>query len=301
MSFETTTLREYSDDAILSEIRRVAEELGGKPRLSIREFDKRSKVASTTVRKRFGSWRRGLARAGLEVGVSPNALQISADEIAALVKEIASKTGVSSLTQLEFTSRTGIGQKAILNRFSAWRDVLAAAGLEPTALGRRYSDDDCFENVLRLWTHYGRQPTFAELNRPPSNVGSKAYKRRWGGWRNALHAFVEQVNKAPEPVAQTHDPAEAVTTCQSGRTELDVPRSITLAVRYKVLSRDRFRCVLCGRSPAKDPSIELHVDHILAWSRGGTNVLENLRTTCSARNLGKGDKLETNSPTPLVA
>jgi hypothetical protein len=57
-----------------------------------------------------------------------------------------------------------------------------------------YSDEECFENVLALWTHFGRQPRFAELNRPPSTVGSKACIGRWGGWRRALGAFVARVN-----------------------------------------------------------------------------------------------------------
>ncbi|MCL4507775.1 MAG: HNH endonuclease [Chloroflexi bacterium] len=35
--------------------------------------------------------------------------------------------------------------------------------------------------------------------------------------------------------------------------------------------------------------MELHVDHILAWSKGGETVLENLQTLCSVCNLGKSN------------
>jgi hypothetical protein len=49
-----------------------------------------------------------------------------------------------------------------------------------------------------LWTHYGRQPHFAETKRPPSTVGSKAYIIRWGGWRAALSAFIKYVNQEPQ-------------------------------------------------------------------------------------------------------
>ena len=67
------------------------------------------------------------------------------------------------------------------------------------------------------------------------------------------------------------------------------PRNINLRLRYKVLKRDNFKCVICGRSPAKNPDIELQVDHIIPYSKGGETVIENLRTLCSECNLGKSD------------
>lgn len=66
-------------------------------------------------------------------------------------------------------------------------------------------------------------------------------------------------------------------------------RSISQRLRYKVLSRDNFKCCACGASPAKDPSVELHVDHIIPWSKGGETVLDNLQTLCSKCNIGKSD------------
>ena len=55
-------------------------------------------------------------------------------------------------------------------------------------------------------------------------------------------------------------------------------RSIPDKLRYQVLKRDNFKCCACGASPAKDPSVELHIDHILPWAKGGETVLENLQT-----------------------
>jgi 5-methylcytosine-specific restriction endonuclease McrA len=72
-----------------------------------------------------------------------------------------------------------------------------------------------------------------------------------------------------------------------------------LAMRYRVLRRDRFRCQICGRSPAKDLGVELHVDHIVPWSKGGQNTEENLRTLCSKCNLGRGQKTKCFDPKPL--
>lgn len=66
-------------------------------------------------------------------------------------------------------------------------------------------------------------------------------------------------------------------------------RVVSDKLRYQVLKRDCFKCCACGASPAKDSSVELHVDHIVPWSKGGETVLQNLQTLCSRCNLGKGD------------
>ena len=66
-------------------------------------------------------------------------------------------------------------------------------------------------------------------------------------------------------------------------------RVISSRLRYKVMKRDSFKCCACGASPAKDPAVELHIDHIIPWSKGGETRLENLQTLCSRCNLGKSD------------
>jgi len=54
--------------------------------------------------------------------------------------------------------------------------------------------------------------------------------------------------------------------------------------------RDGFTCKKCGRSPMNEMGgIELHVDHILPWSKGGETVQNNLETKCKKCNLGKGN------------
>ncbi len=66
-------------------------------------------------------------------------------------------------------------------------------------------------------------------------------------------------------------------------------RVISNKLRYTVLKRDNFKCCACGASPAKDSSVELHIDHVIPWSKGGETTLENLQTLCSKCNLGKSD------------
>ena len=81
--------------------------------------------------------------------------------------------------------------------------------------------------------------------------------------------------------------------CQTSKIKKDnihrTSRAVSDSLRYKVLKRDNFKCCACGASPAKDPSVELHIDHIIPWSKGGETELDNLQVLCSKCNLGKSD------------
>jgi hypothetical protein len=300
MTFELETLEDYSDDAILAELRRVAEATKGQ-RLTIERFNSLSRVHSTTLRYRFGSWQAALDKAGISEQVAPRFRVLVRDEVIQALRYFATENPGVSATRECIAERLGVDAGSLTRRFGKWKDVLSEVGIPPVPLGRRYTEEECFENILALWTHYGRQPHFNELKHPPSAVGPKAYIRRWGGWRAALSAFVTSVNekgtlslnqRTAEPNADI--PVLAVHA-------IPAPRSIPLALRYRILCRDKFRCVICGASPAKNVGVELHVDHIHPWSRGGQNVEGNLRILCCRCNLGKGVKLEDAKQLPSPA
>ncbi len=79
--------------------------------------------------------------------------------------------------------------------------------------------------------------------------------------------------------------------CQQSKKAHKTSREIPDGLRYKILKRDNFKCCACGASPAKDPSVELHIDHIVPWSKGGETVIENLQVLCSKCNIGKSNSL----------
>lgn len=64
-------------------------------------------------------------------------------------------------------------------------------------------------------------------------------------------------------------------------------RIIPTMVKKTVWERDGGKCVICG---AVD---ELHFDHDIPYSKGGTSVTaENVRILCARHNLSKSDKIE---------
>ena len=114
-----------------------------------------------------------------------------------------------------------------------------------TNSGKRYSDEECFENLMQVWLHYGRQPTHKEIQRPPSIVGPKAYIGRWGTWSKALEAFVERVNREGDETADTGDetvepPAKAGSSTRPTNRRLaeEDKHEIKLGLRWKVIMRE---------------------------------------------------------------
>lgn len=62
---------------------------------------------------------------------------------------------------------------------------------------------------------------------------------------------------------------------------------VTPRIRMEVLERDGYRCQKCGASSSS--GAELHVDHKVPISWGGTSDMYNLQTLCRECNLGKGN------------
>jgi hypothetical protein len=309
--FRLNRLSERSDEALVAEIRRVAAIMRGES-LTKQRFQKHARVHPTTLCKRFGSWKECLDVAGLGhlysgASVTPKMRRcqqtkaLSDDAILDEIRSVAKQLGSTSLTVEQFSSCSTCSADAVRRRFGSWRAGLQKAGVVLTPLGSRYSDEECFENLLQVWTHYGRQPQHDEMKLAPSTVGPKAYTLRWGTWLKALEAFVNRMNQADDPAdascETTPDMCQidpiAVHESRRGTTSEADRRDIKLGLRWKVFVRDRFRCVKCGASPATDPTCrQIHADHILPFSKGGKTVLDNLQTLCERCNLGKGNRVE---------
>ncbi|MBI3319102.1 MAG: HNH endonuclease [Candidatus Omnitrophica bacterium] len=83
---------------------------------------------------------------------------------------------------------------------------------------------------------------------------------------------------------------ETKSTSAHSSVNLRKGREISLTLRYAILKRDGFRCVKCGGSPATQPGVQLHIDHVQPWTKGGVTSQENLQTLCEECNLGKSNR-----------
>lgn len=204
---------------------------------------------------------------------------VDSSELLADLRRVAQLLGTSGVSQPQYKKNGAYDTTTVGRRFGSWNKAILEAGLS-LCNEIDISDARLFENLFILWQHYGRQPRRSELQHFPSTISQSPYNRRFGSWTASLKAFVDYANSSAleSPVAipkQEHDIA---------------PREPSLRLRWKVLHRDHFTCCCCGRSPASTIGLELHVDHIIPWSKGGQTILENLRTLCSDCNLGKSNE-----------
>jgi HNH endonuclease len=69
--------------------------------------------------------------------------------------------------------------------------------------------------------------------------------------------------------------------------DLDHNRIIPTSVKLEVWKRDKAKCIQCGSTN------NLHFDHILPYSKGGTSLkAENIQLLCARHNLQKHDKIQ---------
>lgn len=209
----------------------------------------------------------------------PKNVPVSFEELINDLKKVALENNTDVLPQRLYKKYGKYDVTNISRRFGTWNKALLNAGLKPGNI-INYSDEELFENILNIWQHKGKQPVRRDLNLEPSKISQYPYNRRFKSWSETLRCFVEYANENDNTV---------IKSSESKNITQKINRDPSLRLRFQVLKRDNFTCVKCGASPAKDRSVELHVDHIRPWSKGGETIYENLQTLCLKCNLGKSN------------
>lgn len=306
MKFELNDYRnEITDEEIIEDIKRVAQELEH-DYISISTYRKCGKYSQTAIQGHFGTWKNALSIAGLRSERTKSELKrIKNEDYYADLQRIAKQLKKDTVLYEEYRQYGKYAAEHVFSRFKTWDKAMLAAGLQPTGLARsRIDEQTLFDELERIWTKLGRQPTSTDITKGNiSKYSLDTYKRRFGGWRKALEAFVEYINlDSSEEIDEEEIKGNKINDQDNISKTVNVEkplqkkehrtsRNINARMRFKVLKRDNFKCCACGASPAKDPSVDLHVDHIIPWAKGGETVIDNLQTLCSKCNLGKSDIL----------
>ena len=306
--------RNISNEDLINDVLRV-KMIYGKDTLTRTEYKVYGKYNKNIFSLRFGGWNKVLCACGLRVTARQEAgakgfhhhTHVTDEQLISDLLRVSHVIGKTSFSSQDYRKHGRWSRKTYFKRFVTWNNALKCAGLQPSEKysNQRIDDQKILEEIERLWVKLGRQPTATDIKNGESRYSFSTFTSHFGSWRNALSSFIKYVNgkdeqdlskdeiltapshPTPFPVPN-HLPInsdEEVEVAQKHKT----PREPNLRLRFKVLQRDQFKCCICGASPAKDPTVELHVDHIFPWSKGGETVLENLQTLCFKCNNGKSN------------
>ena len=291
-----------SRDELLQELRRVWNEFGRRPTYG--EFKSRSAIGMAVFERTFGSWKRAIMELASQDGsvVSwAKGTHCTRELLPSEMRSVAAKNIGSAFLYANYRDLGGTYSIGTFQKhFGSWRNAASAIGCKygRSPAFQTFSDEQFFAEIQRVWELLGRQPTLGEMKAQGSKMSCKTFQRRFGSWMRAIHAFCEDRNIAEANTAEAPQADESIAIKPSRAAKVEpsivviekcTPRQPSLRLRFRVFQRDRFSCQACGRSPATEPGVVLHVDHIIPYSGLGETVLENLQTLCNHCNLGKSD------------
>lgn len=219
----------------------------------------------------------------------PRQDRIAEELIIAELKRIAELVGCRTFTRHEFDQLSSVCKgSVVLSRFKTWKIALEATGLNLRPHKKTRKDkipqEDLIRELARIWRQLGHRPSKTEWDNSDAKYSYTTYKTRFGGWVNACMALVEGGAEFEPSTRQSNQSIERISEIPKEKS-----RNVPLKMRLAVLKRDDYKCVLCGRSPAMNAGVILHIDHIIPYANGGETVKDNLRTLCAECNWGKGN------------
>ena len=208
------------------------------------------------------------------------------------LKRVAEGLGRNKFSSREYDNVGKYTSGTIGVRFGSWNKALQKAGLDIILIqNQNISDRELFENIEKIWISLGQQPTYRDIRPPTSIYSTHQYLSKFGTWRKALEAFVEFINTTDDQsmeivIPETQEEISEVAQEKEIIFKHKTKRNPSERLKVQVLMRDGNKCRLCGITVTGE---NIHFDHILAWSKGGETVLENIQVLCALHNLAKGN------------
>jgi len=108
----------------------------------------------------------------------------------------------------------------------------------------------------------------------------------YNGLFKLIDAWQEQSNARKVFKFKLELTDENINEQENGLVNIEHNRIIPTSVKLEVWKRDKGKCVICGSSD------NLHFDHIIPYSKGGSSlVAENIQLLCARHNLEKRDRI----------
>ena len=144
------------------------------------------------------------------------------------------------------------------------------------------TENGLFARAAQLHRDRGDEPELVHVyEKIKSNIWTfNGVFRLVDAWKEETHGrsvFKFKLELVDDPTAELRDAPQ----------DLEHNRVIPSDVKVTVWKRDEGRCVTCGSTD------NLHFDHVLPFSKGGSSlVAENVQLLCARHNLAKSDRIE---------
>ncbi|MDO8630614.1 MAG: HNH endonuclease [Phycisphaerales bacterium] len=195
-------LANVTETDLFKEIDRIWRARGRRP--TYPEFNQASQLGIRVYVTRYGSWTKAIqafckANQIPVQGLGMARARPTRDILLNELRSVQLKHPGAILTYDSYKSNGGTyGIGVFMRQFGSWTAAVNSAG-SVSGKRARYSKDDLFDEIQRLWEQCGRQPTQKEMQKQ-GNISPKCYAKMYGSWTKAIHAFCEDRNDDPAPI-----------------------------------------------------------------------------------------------------
>jgi 5-methylcytosine-specific restriction endonuclease McrA len=188
------------------------------------------------------------------------------------------------------------------DRISDYQRRYREENADRLAENRKRWEEDNRDELLAKKRDYNRRPSVIERMKVYRHRHYEENKERYKGnsirWKAQNREKVQQYKKDwkerhPDRVTESRarynqEHRETTIAWTRRRRARQAEVAVGEVDHKRIWKRDRGLCYLCGRSVAKN---DVHYDHVIPLSRGGTHSEDNIRVTHARCNLKKGVKL----------
>jgi hypothetical protein len=211
------------------------------------------------------------------------------DDVRTALMAFANATPIQSRKSTayrDWARRTGsISQDSIVRAFGSFESACKKFGIECNSKKHEYTIDELLAFFERLWRYVKRRPSqydfihYAAHNK--DGINYSVFVRRFGAYKQ----FALEFSHYKQGLISE---SQLLEKCKVVRKR----GPIGAALRFQLIQEAGGRCQACGRSPASDSRVSLEIDHILPFSRGGSNEKSNLQVLCDSCNRGRSNRFD---------
>lgn len=110
------------------------------------------------------------------------------------IKRISEITKSNTVTLSDWKKHGNISENQIWRNFeNGWAEAIEIAGLKPDTSTKKKTDDELWEELLRVCTKLDKVPIRRKFD-IFSSFNSSSYTKRWGNWQQVLIKFKEWIS-----------------------------------------------------------------------------------------------------------